>query len=113
MQITRLHQVAAFAQDLDEAVGFYRDTLGAEYIVRYGRPGLAFFNLLGVRLLLEKGASKATLLLGGRHRRRLRRAGIQKRLLRTGASPDLSRCGRHVGPARFRRVDDVLSRSIW
>ena len=61
MKITRLHQVAAFARDLDEAVGFYRDILGAEHVATYDPTGLAFFNLLGVRLLLERGVSKATL----------------------------------------------------
>ena len=61
MQIAKLHQVAAFARDLDEAVTFYRDTLGAKHIATCDPPGLAFFSLLGVRLLLEKAVSKATL----------------------------------------------------
>jgi methylmalonyl-CoA/ethylmalonyl-CoA epimerase len=34
--------------------------LGAHYVARFDPPGLAFFDFSGVRLLLEKGAPKAT-----------------------------------------------------
>jgi methylmalonyl-CoA/ethylmalonyl-CoA epimerase len=59
----RLHQVAQRADDLDRAVDFYRDTLGLSLIARFDPPGLAFFDLGNIRLLLERGASPATLYL--------------------------------------------------
>lgn len=59
----QLHQVAQRAIDLDQSIEFYRDALGARFIVKYDPPGLAFFDLDGVRLLLEGGASSATLYL--------------------------------------------------
>jgi len=63
MRVDRLHQIAAYARDLNEAISFYRDTLGARFIEKYDPPGLAFFDFSGVRLLLEKAASRATLYL--------------------------------------------------
>jgi methylmalonyl-CoA/ethylmalonyl-CoA epimerase len=59
----RVHQVAQRVDDLDRAVGFYRDTLDLPLIARFDPPGLAFFDLGNVRLLLERGASSATLYL--------------------------------------------------
>lgn len=56
-----IRQVAQRATDLDRAVEFYRDTLGASFLARFDPPGLAFFDLAGVRLLLEPSASSATL----------------------------------------------------
>ena len=56
-----IRQVAQRARDLDRAVGFYRDTLGASLLARFEPPGLAFFDLAGVRLLLEASASSSTL----------------------------------------------------
>ena len=38
--------------DLDRAVAFYGDTLGLSLTARFDPPGLAFFDLGGVRLLL-------------------------------------------------------------
>ena len=61
VNLRRIHQVAIYARDLAEAVTFYRDTLGAKYIATFDPPGLAFFDFSGVRLLLEKGASKSTM----------------------------------------------------
>lgn len=63
MKTTRLHQVGARALDLAASVSFYTDTLGASHISSFDPPGLAFFDLYGVRLLLEQGASPATLYL--------------------------------------------------
>ncbi|MBT3275539.1 MAG: methylmalonyl-CoA epimerase [Spirochaetales bacterium] len=60
MKIDRIHQVAAHARDLDESVKFYRDILGAECLAVYDRPGIAFFNFSGVRILLEKNGPKAS-----------------------------------------------------
>jgi methylmalonyl-CoA/ethylmalonyl-CoA epimerase len=59
--MARLHQVAQHAADLDRAIGFYRDTLGLSHIATFDPPGLAFFDLGGVRLLLERGAPPALL----------------------------------------------------
>ena len=59
--IDGLHQVAQHAEDLDRAVEFYRDVLGARLIARFDPPGIAFVELGGVRILLEGGASPATL----------------------------------------------------
>lgn len=61
MKLDRIHQIAVYARDLDEAIAFYRDTLGASYLEKYDPPGLAFLDFSGVRLLLEKAAPKSTL----------------------------------------------------
>jgi methylmalonyl-CoA/ethylmalonyl-CoA epimerase len=58
-----LHQVAQHVDDLDRAVGFYRDTIGLPLIATFDPPGLAFFDLGGTRLLLEAGAPSALLYL--------------------------------------------------
>ena len=60
MILNRIHQIAVFARDLDEAITFYRDTLGATYLAKFDPPGLAFFDFSGVRVLLEKEGPKAT-----------------------------------------------------
>jgi len=58
-----LHQVAQKADDLDASVAFYRDVLGLRLIARFDPPGLAFLDLRGTRLLLERGAPPALLYL--------------------------------------------------
>jgi len=60
MKLEHIHQIGVFAKDLDEAIAFYRDTLGATYITKFDPPGLVFFDFGGTRLLLEKTAPKAT-----------------------------------------------------
>jgi len=60
---TRVHQIAQHADDLGRAVAFYRDTLGLPFVATFDPPGLAFFDLGNVRLLLERGASSALLYL--------------------------------------------------
>ena len=52
----RLHQVALPVSDLDRATAFYADLLGTEPIAAYDPPGLVFFDLDGVRLLLDRQA---------------------------------------------------------
>lgn len=52
-----LRQVSQGARDLDRAVAFYRDVLGVRLITRFGP--LAFFDLGGVRLLLERADDAA------------------------------------------------------
>ena len=60
MKIDRIHQIAVFARDLDEAIAFYRDQLGATYLTKFDPPGLVFFDFGGTRILLEKTGPKAT-----------------------------------------------------
>ena len=60
MPVEAIHQIALLANDLDEAVDFYRNKLGAKLIARFEPPGLAFFDLNGVRLMLERSAPKST-----------------------------------------------------
>src|ERR1700730_12478452 len=56
-----LHQVALRADDLEQSIHFYRDRLGVSFIASFDPPGLAFFDLAGVRLLLDAGASSGAL----------------------------------------------------
>ena len=58
-----LHQVGQRATDLDRAVAFYQDVLGLTFIAKFDPPGLAFFDLGNVRLLLENGAHSSVLYL--------------------------------------------------
>jgi predicted enzyme related to lactoylglutathione lyase len=55
----RLLQVAQRAEDLERATAFYADLLGAEPLASFDPPGLVFFDLVGVRLLLDRGAPSA------------------------------------------------------
>jgi methylmalonyl-CoA/ethylmalonyl-CoA epimerase len=64
VQVNRLVQVAQHADDLDRAAAFYGALLGVEPAARYDPPGLLFFTVGGVRLLLEQGASSALIYLG-------------------------------------------------
>jgi methylmalonyl-CoA/ethylmalonyl-CoA epimerase len=61
--VTGLRQVAQRIEDLDRAVHFYGEVLGARLIGRFDPPGFAFLDLGGVRLLLEGGAPPAMLYL--------------------------------------------------
>jgi methylmalonyl-CoA/ethylmalonyl-CoA epimerase len=63
VHVDGLHQVAQKADDLDESVAFYRDVLGLRLIARFDPPGLAFLDLGGSRLILERGAPAALLYL--------------------------------------------------
>ena len=54
MRITRLHQIAAHAGDLEETQRFYQETLGAKYIAAFDPPGILFFDFHGVRVMFEK-----------------------------------------------------------
>ncbi|NUU18809.1 methylmalonyl-CoA epimerase [Cellulomonas humilata] len=58
-----LVQVAQHAEDLDRAAAFYTDVLGAPPTARFDPPGLLFFDLDGVRLLLDVGAPSSLLYL--------------------------------------------------
>ena len=59
-----LIQIAQRAADLERATAFYADLLGAEPLATYDPPGLVFFDLGGVRLLLDRGAPSALHYLG-------------------------------------------------
>jgi methylmalonyl-CoA/ethylmalonyl-CoA epimerase len=59
MGLERIHQVAVFARDLDEAIEFYKNKLGARFLARFDPPGLVFFDFSGTRILLEKSGPKA------------------------------------------------------
>jgi len=52
----RLVQVAQHADDLDRAEKFYSELLQASPTARFDPPGLLFFDLDGVRLLLDHNA---------------------------------------------------------
>ncbi len=56
-------QVAQRVEDLERATAFYADLLGALPTATYDPPGLVFFDLDGVRLLLEAGAASAVIYL--------------------------------------------------
>jgi methylmalonyl-CoA/ethylmalonyl-CoA epimerase len=60
LTLTRIGQIAIVIEDLDRAVGFYRDTLGMRFLFQ-APPGLAFFDCGGVRLMLSRpeGAAAA------------------------------------------------------
>ncbi|MBT2531370.1 methylmalonyl-CoA epimerase [Arthrobacter sp. ISL-48] len=59
----RLIQIAQRAEDLGRAAAFYSDLLGTEPSGAFDPPGLLFFDLDGVRLLLERGAPPSVLYL--------------------------------------------------
>lgn len=61
MNLDRIHQIAVYARDLDEAISFYQDTLGAMFLEKYDPPGIAFLDFSGVRVLLEKTGPKSRL----------------------------------------------------
>jgi predicted enzyme related to lactoylglutathione lyase len=58
-----LVQIAQHADDLERATAFYADLLGSPPAATFDPPGLVFFDLDGVRLLLDRGATSALLYL--------------------------------------------------
>jgi len=59
----KLVQVAQRAEDLGRAAAFYSNLLDSEPTGLFDPPGLLFFDLDGVRLLLERGAPTSMLYL--------------------------------------------------
>ena len=59
----RLIQVAQQAHDLQRAAAFYTKLTGVQPAAVFDPPGLLFFDLDGVRLLLERGAPSSVLYL--------------------------------------------------
>lgn len=55
----KLRQVGQRITDLDRAVKFYNDLLGAEPIAVFNPPGFAFYDMHGVRLFLDVNAPSA------------------------------------------------------
>ena len=61
-----IHQVAVPSAELARSVAFYRDTLGAELVATFDPPGLAFFRVGDVRLLVDHaGVASGGLKVGG------------------------------------------------
>ena len=58
-----LVQIAQHADDLERASAFYAELVGSPPTATYDPPGLVFFDLGGVRLLLDRGAPSALLYL--------------------------------------------------
>ena len=54
-----LVQIAQRAEDLERATAFYTDLLGTGPTASFDPPGLVFFDLGGVRLLLDRVAPTA------------------------------------------------------
>lgn len=63
MNVTSLVQIAQRAVDLQRATAFYSALLESSPVARFDPPGLVFFDLDGVRLLLEREAPSALLYL--------------------------------------------------
>lgn len=53
--LRKLGQISMRAEDVPRAVAFYRDSLGVPFL--FEAPGLAFFDLGGVRLMLGTAES--------------------------------------------------------
>ena len=52
-EIQGLMQIALTVSDVEKSTTFYRDALGLKFLFAAG-PGLAFFDIGGVRLMLSK-----------------------------------------------------------
>ena len=61
MQAQKIMQVGLRATDPEASVAFYRDVLGLKLIARFDPPGLSFFDIGGVRLLLERNGAPGIL----------------------------------------------------
>ncbi|WP_442576940.1 VOC family protein [Microbacterium sp. F51-2R] len=59
----QLVQIAQHAEDLERAAAFYRLLLDAEPTALFDPPGLLFFDLDGVRLLLDRNAPSSLIYL--------------------------------------------------
>ena len=54
--LSQVGQIAVPVTDVDRAIVFYRDTLGMRFLFQ-APPGLAFFDLAGIRLMLDGPAA--------------------------------------------------------
>lgn len=97
----KLVQIAQHAADLKRAARFYSELLGTEPRAVFDPPGLLFFDLDGVRLLLEAGAPSSLVYLGVPDARQsveeLRSRGVvivaEAQVIFTHASDDLGPAG--------------------
>lgn len=55
--LDQVGQIAVPVTDVERAVAFYRDVLGMRFLFQ-APPGLAFFDVGGVRLMLDGSASE-------------------------------------------------------
>lgn len=55
----RIVQIAQHAEDLDRAAQWYESLLGTPATAKFDPPGLLFFTVDGVRLLLDNAAPTA------------------------------------------------------
>ncbi len=55
MNISRIHQIGANMEVLEETKTFYTEVLGAKYIADFDPPGILFFEFSGTRVIFEKG----------------------------------------------------------
>jgi methylmalonyl-CoA/ethylmalonyl-CoA epimerase len=55
LHLNRIGQIAVVVQDIERAIGFYRDTLGMTMLFQAGT--IAFFDCGGVRLMLDRPSS--------------------------------------------------------
>ena len=53
LMLNAFAQVAQPSRDLECSVSFYRDVLGGSHTATFDPPGLAFFDIGGVRLMLD------------------------------------------------------------
>lgn len=53
--LNQIGQIAVPVRDIERAIQFYRDVLGMPFLFQ-APPGLAFFDLNGVRLMLDNPA---------------------------------------------------------
>ncbi|SIT67098.1 VOC family protein [Microbacterium sp. RU33B] len=92
----QLVQIAQHADDLDRAADFYTVLLDTPPTARFDPPGLLFFDLDGVRLLLERSAPSSLVYL--------RVDNVHETLERLGGLVDV------VSPAHviFTHSDDLL-----
>ncbi len=54
--LARIGQIAVPVSDIERAIAFYRDVLGMRFLFQATPPGLGFFDLDGVRLMLDAPA---------------------------------------------------------
>ena len=57
LNLGRIAQIGIMVKDLEAAAAFYRDKLGIKHL--FTAPGMAFFDLNGVRLMLGQASKDA------------------------------------------------------
>ena len=62
-ELMRVLQIAQHAEDLDRAAAWYQKVLGVPAAAKFDPPGLLFFQLENVRLLLDRAAPPALVYL--------------------------------------------------